>query len=81
MFYQYSLVQASRVEGKVVQRTILYLGSEKLLEDKQNRKIVLAILKSKIFGQEKLFPQDVCLKLQNLALKYYDKYCINPTWP
>lgn len=76
MFYQYSLVQASRVEGKVVQRTILYLGSEKLLEDKQNRKIVLAILKSKIFGQEKLFPQDVCLKLQNLALKYYDKYCI-----
>ena len=76
MFCQYSLVQTSRVEGKVVQRTILYLGSDKLLEDKQNRKKVLAILKSKIFSQPKLFPQDVSTKLQNLAFNYYDKYCV-----
>ncbi len=76
VFFQYTLVQAARVNGKVKQRSILYLGSDKLLEKDDNRKIVLVILKSKIFRQAELFPQDVSLELQTLALRYYDKYCI-----
>lgn len=76
VFYQYTLAQTSRVEGKVKQRSILYLGSEKLLENEDNRKIVLAILKSKIFRQSKLFPQNAPDELKKLALQYYEKYCI-----
>ncbi len=76
VFYQYTLAQTSRIEGKVKQRAVLYLGSEKLLEDKENRKKVLAILKSKIFKQPELFPQDVSEEIKGLALRYYQKYCI-----
>ncbi len=76
VFYQYTLVQAARVNGKVKQRSILYLGSDKLLENGDNRKTVLAVLKSKIFRQEELFPQDVPTELELLALQYYDKYCV-----
>ena len=50
VFYQYTLAQAARVDGKVKQRAILYLGSDSLLKDKENRAIVLGILKSRIFG-------------------------------
>ena len=76
VFCQYTLAQTSRVEGKVKQRAILYLGSEKLLENKGNRNTVLAILKSKIFRQPELFPQNVSAELRKLALQYYEKYCI-----
>lgn len=76
VFYQYTLAQTSRINGKVKQRAILYLGSDKLLEDKESRKIVLAILKSKIFKQPELFPNNVSTELKRLALQYYDKYCI-----
>ena len=75
VFYQYTLAQTSRINGKVKQRAVLYLGSDKLLEDKNNRKLVLGILKSKIFMQPKLFPQDVPKKLEGLAIGYYEKYC------
>lgn len=76
VFYQYTLAQTSRINGKVKQRAVLYLGSDKLLEDKNSRKLVLDILKSKIFMQPKLFPQDVPKKLESLAIGYYEKYCI-----
>jgi hypothetical protein len=76
VFYQYTLVQAARVNGKVKQRSILYLGSDKILEDEHNRKTVLEILKSKIFKQPILFEQDISDELQKLASLYYDKYCI-----
>jgi transposase len=76
VFYQYTLVQAARVDGKVKQRSILYLGSDKLLENENNRKKVLAILKSKIFKQSELFPQDISEELKSLALQCYEKYCI-----
>ena len=76
VFYQYTLVQAARVDGKVKQRSILYLGSDKLLENEDDRKTVLAILKSKIFKQPELFQQVVPGELKRLALQYYDKYCI-----
>lgn len=76
IFYQYSLVQAARVDGKVKQRTILYLGSDKELEDKTNRKLVLDTLKSKLFKQPQLMPQDVPAHLEALAQQYYQKYLV-----
>jgi len=76
VFYQYSLVQTSRIDGKVKQRTILYLGSEKLLEKQENRRAVLEVLKSKIFKQERLFPIMIPPDLEKLALHYYQKYLI-----
>jgi transposase len=75
-FYQYNLVQAARVDGKVKQTVILYLGSDPLLKDKENRELVLSILKSKIFGQELLFPAIEDKPLIDLALSYYEKYLI-----
>lgn len=76
IFYQFNLVQAARVDGKVKQRVILYLGSDPLLQDKTNRNIVLSVLKSKIFKQQSLFPDNVPQYLVDLALSYYKKYCI-----
>lgn len=75
-FYQYSLVQASRVDGKVVQRVILYLGSDPLFRDANNRNSILTILKSKIFQQEDLFLADIDPQLSRLALDCFDKYCL-----
>lgn len=76
IFYQYTLAQAARVDGKVKQRSILYLGSDPLLADRANRKIVLDILKSKIFGLTELFPVDPPKPLLDLAEFYFEKYCI-----
>ncbi len=76
VFFQYTLAQSSRVDGKVKQRVILYLGSETILEDDENRATVLSILKSKIFKQPELFPIEPSNELQDLANKYYEKYCI-----
>jgi transposase len=76
VFYQYTLAQAARIDGKVKQRAILYLGSDPLLKDKENRGIVLGILRSKIFGQDDLFPSNPPKHLLDLALSYYNKYCI-----
>lgn len=76
VFYQYTLAQTSRINGKVKQRAILYLGADPLLEDKNSRNIVLAILKAKIFKQAELFPPDAPKVLMDLALLYYEKYCI-----
>lgn len=75
-FYQYNLVQTSRIEGKVKQNVILYLGSDPLLAEKSNQKIVLNILKSKIFQQPELFPDDAPAHLRTLALSLYEKYLI-----
>ena len=76
IFYQYTLAQSARVDGKVKQRAILYLGSDTLLSDKDNRDVVLSILKAKIFGQPELFPIEPKKELLRLALSYYEKYCI-----
>lgn len=75
-FYQYNLVQAARIEGKVKQTVILYLGSEAILRDKDNREVVLTILKSKIFGQEVLLYGKVDKALVDLAMSFYEKYLI-----
>ncbi len=54
-FKQYSLVQASRLNGKIKQKTILYLGSDPLMHDKNNRKLICQLLKAKIFPADTLF--------------------------
>ncbi len=76
IYYQYQLVQSERIEGKARQRIILYLGSDPLLHDKENRVIVLAILKAKIFQQPELFPRQTDAALNKLADEYYKKYRI-----
>lgn len=75
-FYQYTLAQTLRVEGKVKQNAILYLGSDELMADKENRKVVLAVLKAKVFKQEDLFPVNAPESLIALAMGYFEKYCI-----
>lgn len=75
-FYQYNLVQTSRIEGKVKQNVILYLGSDPLLGNKKDQKTVLELLKSKIFQQPSVFPQDAAEPLQKLADCLYEKYLI-----
>jgi transposase len=76
VFYQYNLVQTSRIDGKVKQRVILYLGSDKLMEDKENRRIVLSLLKGLIFKQPTLIKEQGDRKLKALAQMYYQKFCI-----
>ena len=76
VYYQFNLVQASRMGSQVKQRVILYLGSSPLLEDKENRVQVLSILKSKIFDQPDLFPTDCDAQLKQLGLNLYEKYKI-----
>ena len=76
VFYQYTLAQTSRIDGKVKQRSILYLGSDRLLDDKEKRRQVLQVLKSLIFKQNELFPLQVSDEVRQLAEKYYQKYLI-----
>lgn len=75
-FYQYQLVQASRVEGKVKQRNILYLGSEPMLADPAARAILLELLQAKIFRQPILFPKDYSKEITALAESYYQKFLV-----
>lgn len=75
-FYQYNLVQTSRIEGKVKQSVILYLGSDPLLTEKENQKIILNILKARIFRQDALFPEGAPQPLQKLGEAFYEKYLI-----
>lgn len=76
VFYQYNLVQSSRVDGKVKQRIILYLGSDPILRDKDNRRCVLLILKAKIFKQPSFLPQNAPEEITQLAAALYDKYLV-----
>lgn len=75
-FFQYQLVQASRIEGKVKQQAILYLGSEPLLADIEKRKMLLETLQAKIFGQSILFANNYPGQIHQLANKYYEKFKI-----
>ena len=75
-FYQYQLTQSSRVNGKVKHIALLYLGSDPLLRDKENRKTVARILQAKIHGQEELFQAGYKpdKEIVNLAEQFYEKY-------
>lgn len=76
IFYQYQLAQASRIEGKVKQQSILYLGSEPLLVEAENRKMLLDILQAKIFGQSILFTEGYPKSIHELAEKCFEKFRI-----
>ena len=67
-FYQYSLVQNTRIGQRVKQENILYLGSEAILADKQHRKLVAQAMKAMIYGEQALFPADLS---SDLAKPYY----------
>lgn len=75
-FYQYQLVQASRIEGKVKQQSLLYLGSEALLANKANRNMLVQVLEPMIFGQSLLYPEDYPEFIHDLAKEYYEKFII-----
>lgn len=75
VFYQYSLVQAMRIDGKARQRTILYLGSDEQLRSKDDREMVLQVLEDKIMGRASLF-DEIPEPLYRLACSYYEKYLI-----
>lgn len=76
VFFQYSLVQSARIDGKPRQRTILYLGSDQELEDKSNRALFLKALKSLIYKERDLFESEISKPIRDLAQKYYEKYKI-----
>ena len=73
-FYQYSLVQNTRIGQRVKQENILYLGSDTLLADKQNRTLVAKALTAKIYGEMGLFPAALSADLLALVESYYAKY-------
>lgn len=73
-FYQYSLVQNTRIGERVKQENILYLGSETLLANKQNRALVAKALKSRIYQEASLFPSSLPADLHGLVERYYAKY-------
>lgn len=75
IFYQYQLVQASRIDGKVKQNQILYLGSEDELNNKTTRQEVLEQLQAKIFGQTSLH-NEYSNTSEKLAEQYYQKYLL-----
>lgn len=75
VFFQYSLVQATRLNGKSLQKSILYLGSDELLHDENNRRIVLSVLKQ-LITNEIDFNLEVPDNLKKLATSYYEKYLI-----
>lgn len=75
-FFQYQLVQASRIAGKVKQQALLYLGSEKLLEDPDSRKMTLELLKATIFRQSTIFARDYPEPIKRLVELYYEKFSI-----
>lgn len=75
-FCQYQLAQASRIQGKVKQQSLLYLGSEPLLANKENRDMLAQLLESMIFGQSLLYSKDYPEFIHSLANDYYEKFTI-----
>lgn len=75
-FCQYQLVQAARIEGKVKQSIILYLGSDSLLSNLDSRKKILDLLQAKIFGQPVLFAGDYANDITTLVENFYQKFLL-----
>jgi len=75
-FIQYQLCQASRVNGKVKQQSILYLGSPAILSDQESRKAMLKVLQALIFGQSTLFTSNFPASIVDLAKEYHQKFII-----
>jgi len=78
IFFQYTLIQVSRVDGKPRQQTVLYLGSRKFLKDKELRKTIGKALQDKIFQTTFLEGMGAYDTLRDEYKeevdKWYDKY-------
>jgi len=76
VFYQYQLSETFRVDGKVKHKIILYLGSDKLLNSKENRFIVAKLLENKIRNTQLISEELVQAspELTKLVDQLYSKY-------
>ena len=76
VFLQYQLSETYRIEKKVKQRVIIYLGYNQLLETKQNRGIVAKLMESKIRNQPLLSDEllNISSELHQLAEHYYSRF-------
>ena len=75
-FFQYQLLQAARINGKVKHQNVLYLGSEPLLANEEARKMTLQLLRAKIFRQPLLFAKDFPNQVVDLAEAFYKKFLV-----
>lgn len=75
-FFQYQLLQAARINGKVKHQNVLYLGSEPLLANEEARKMTLQLLRAKIFRQSLLFAKDFPDQVVDLAEAFYKKFLV-----
>lgn len=75
-FFQYQLLQAARIDGKVKHQNVLYLGSEPLLANGENRKMTLQLLRAKIFRQSLLFAKDYPKNIVDLVEAFYKKFLV-----
>ena len=64
VFYQYQLSETYRVDGKVMQNAILYLGTHELLRSKDNRAVVANLLERKIKNLQILSDDFVTIPLE-----------------
>jgi hypothetical protein len=73
VFYQYQLSETFRINKEVKQRAILYLGSNELLKEKQNRSVVAKLLESLIKNEQELSADflNIAPELKQLASHYY----------
>jgi hypothetical protein len=76
VFHQYQLSETYRVDGKVKQNSLLYLGSNELLKIKDNRTVVAKLLECKIKNEQILSDDfvDIPLELSQLAEQYYARF-------
>jgi hypothetical protein len=77
IYFQYVLVQASRVNGKSRQLNVLYLGSHKFLEDKELRRRIAKALEEKIYNTLDFEGGGSCYDaLENEHKKEVDKWYV-----
>ena len=76
VFRQYQLSETYRVDGKVKQNSLLYLGTHELLKSKDNRTVVAKLLESKIKNEQILSNDfvNIPLELNQLAEHYYSRF-------
>lgn len=76
VFYQYQLSETFRVNGKVKHKVVLYLGSDKLLNIRENRAIVAKLLENKIRNIEIISDElfQIPAELSQLVEQLYSKY-------
>lgn len=82
VYLQYVLVQGCRINGKSKQLNVLYLGSQKFLNDKELRRNIAKALEEKIYGQLHLHTNQSYYdgledEYKKQVDQWYDKYLEN----